>query len=65
MPDYDVHYHQAEVAAADTGKVIGIFEDEIVDHSLWKIQHADYDVGPGVQALETPGHTAGHMVAAH
>ncbi|MES1931469.1 putative AHL-lactonase [Salinisphaera shabanensis T35B1] len=61
VPGCDVHIHQAEVAAADTGQVSGIFEDEIADRDRWKIQHADYDVAPGVHAFETPGHTAGHM----
>ncbi|MES1939399.1 putative AHL-lactonase [Salinisphaera sp. T5B8] len=61
VPGCDVHLHAAEVEAADTGEVSGIFEDEIAERERWKIQQDDYDVVPGVHAFETPGHTAGHM----
>lgn len=61
VPGCEVHIHDAEVAAADTGEVSGIFADEIADRAGWRIQRADYDVAPGIRAIETPGHTAGHM----
>ena len=27
----------------------------------WKVYDKEYDLAPGVRAIETPGHTAGHM----
>ncbi|MGN8158931.1 N-acyl homoserine lactonase family protein [Salinisphaera sp. RV14] len=61
VPGCEVHIHHEEVAAADTGEVSGIFADEIADRDNWHIQPTEYSPAPGIQAIETPGHTAGHM----
>ncbi|AWN14649.1 N-acyl homoserine lactonase family protein [Salinisphaera sp. LB1] len=61
VPGCEVHIHRDEVAAADTGEVSGIFADEIADRENWRIQPAEYSLAPGIRAIETPGHTAGHM----
>ena len=61
LPGCEVHVHRAEVAAAATGLDGGVFADEVARAADWKTQSGDYALCPGVQALETPGHTAGHM----
>ncbi|KEZ79241.1 N-acyl homoserine lactonase family protein [Salinisphaera hydrothermalis] len=61
VPGCEVHIHRDEVEAADTGEVSGIFDDEIAERDNWRIQPAAYSPAPGIQAIETPGHTAGHM----
>lgn len=61
LPGCEVHVHQAEVEAASTKRDDGIFDDETSGHSQWRVQSTEYVVSPGVQAIETPGHTAGHM----
>lgn len=61
VPGCEVHIHRDEVAAADSGRVSGIFADEIATRDGWRIQPGEYDLAPGIRALETPGHTAGHM----
>src|SRR5215470_5282013 len=61
LPGRDVHVHQAELAAFATGLYHGVFVDELAGKDAWRLQSGDYDVAPGVRALCTPGHTAGHM----
>jgi N-acyl homoserine lactone hydrolase len=61
LPGCEVHVHQAELAAAATGLDGGVFADEVSGAPGWKAQRTEYQVCPGVRALETPGHTAGHM----
>ncbi len=61
VPGCDVHVHHAELAAAATGLYSGVFADEIAAQSEWRLQSGDYEVAPGVHAMCTPGHTAGHM----
>lgn len=61
LPGCDVHVHKEELAAAKTRLDDGIFDDEIADADHWKLQAGEYQVAPGVHALFTPGHTAGHM----
>jgi N-acyl homoserine lactone hydrolase len=61
LPGRDVHVHQAELAAFATGLYHGVFADELTGKDAWRLQSGDYDVVPGVRALCTPGHTAGHM----
>ncbi|GAB3683595.1 N-acyl homoserine lactonase family protein [Salinisphaera aquimarina] len=57
----DVHIQQAEVDAANTGDVSGIFADEIEGAADWRVHAGAYEVVPGLMAIESPGHTAGHM----
>lgn len=57
----DVHVHRAELEAAATGTYGGVFPDELSGKEAWRVQSGDYEVAPGVQAVCTPGHSAGHM----
>jgi len=61
LPGCEVHLHRAELEMARTGLDEGIFADELANSAAWKLQSGDYEVATGVQAVETPGHTAGHM----
>jgi N-acyl homoserine lactone hydrolase len=61
LPGCDVHIHRDELAAAATGLYDGVFPDELATKDAWRLQSSDYQVAPGVLALCTPGHTAGHM----
>jgi N-acyl homoserine lactone hydrolase len=61
LPGCEVHVHRDEVAAARSKLDGGVFEDEVAGAAEWKMQAGEYQVAPGVQAINTPGHTAGHM----
>lgn len=59
----EIHVQQAEVEAARHDPAV--FPDDLVDDSgaplQWRQLAGEYTVAPGVQAIATPGHTAGHM----
>lgn len=57
----EVHLHQEELAAARSGLDAGVFTDELADADQWHLQAGEYELAPGVHAISTPGHTAGHM----
>ena len=61
----DVHVHEAELAAAldeaDDAYFADDFTGPFVDQNRWSLQREEYQLVPGVQAINTPGHTAGHM----
>lgn len=61
VPGCEVHVHRAEIEAVETGRYHGVFSDEIAGNAAWRLQSGDYEVTPGVRAVCTPGHTAGHM----
>lgn len=61
LPGCEIHVHQDELAIAQAGLDAGVFADEIAGAASFRLQSAEYEVAPGVQALATPGHTAGHM----
>lgn len=61
LPSCEVHVHGDELDAALSGGVSGIFPDELEDAARWTRQNGEYTVTSGVRAIETPGHTAGHM----
>lgn len=61
VPGCEIHIHADEITAARTGLDDGIFPDELQSSNQWRYQSAEYVVSPGVQAVESPGHTAGHM----
>ena len=61
LPGCDVHVHIAEVEAFATGHYKGVFPDEVLEKDSWRLQSGDYLIAPGVHAVCTPGHTAGHM----
>ena len=61
LPGCEVHLHADELAAARTGLDDGVFPDELADADRWRLQTGEYTVTTGVQAIASPGHTAGHM----
>ena len=61
LPGCEVHLHADELAAARTGLDDGVFPDEIANADQWRLQRGEYTVASGVQAIASPGHTAGHM----
>ena len=61
LPGCEVHVHREELAAARTGRDGGVFPDEIAASGAWRQQSGEYTVAPGVRAIESPGHTAGHL----
>lgn len=57
----DIHVHEAELKAAREPDARGYFNDDFSGAFRWRLQRGEYDLAPGVTAIETPGHTAGHM----
>jgi len=57
----EVHVHTSEMQAAKDLADDAYFTSDFDLPLNWKIQHGEYDLVPGVSAIETPGHTAGHM----
>ena len=57
----DIHVHGHEFTGAHEAGARGYFKDDFTGAYQWRFQHAEYAVASGVQAIETPGHTAGHM----
>jgi len=59
----EIHVQQAEVDAARDDPAV--FADDLVDDAgaplQFKLRTGEYTLLPGVQAIATPGHTAGHM----
>lgn len=58
--DVEVHIQVDELANANTDD-IAYFDDEILKQANWQLKQGEYDLVPGVRAIATPGHTAGHM----
>jgi len=61
LPGCEVHVQADELAAARTGADGGVFTDEWANADQWRIKTGEYPVAPGVHAIASPGHTAGHM----
>jgi len=57
----EVHVQQEEIDAARSGLDIAVFADDLAGVDNWKLQRGEYDLVPGVRAVASPGHTAGHM----
>lgn len=61
----EIHVQQDEVDAARTGEDVAVFADDLLDATgqrlAFRLQQGEYTVLPGVQAIASPGHTAGHM----
>lgn len=57
----EVHVHQREMAAAKEPADEAYFASDFALPLNWKIQTGEYELTSGVSAIETPGHTAGHM----
>lgn len=61
VPGCEVHVQADELAAARAQEDMGYFADDFAGPIDFREQHGEYDVAPGVRAITTPGHTAGHM----
>lgn len=57
----EVHIQADELAAARTGLDDGVLQDELATSETWQIKTGEYTVATGVQAIASPGHSAGHM----
>lgn len=57
----DIHVHAQELDAARAQADEAYFADDFAAEYNWRIHSTEYDVAPGVRAIESPGHTAGHM----
>ena len=61
----EIHVHREEVEAARSGVDTSVFADDLLDDDgrpfNFTLQTGPYVVAPGVNAVMTPGHTAGHM----
>ncbi|MDZ4355907.1 MAG: N-acyl homoserine lactonase family protein, partial [Variovorax sp.] len=61
----EVHLQRDEWDAACSGLDGAVFEDDLLDDSgcalQFRLRQGEYTVAPGVTAVATPGHTAGHM----
>lgn len=57
----EVHVQEDEFISARNDLDPAYFANELSDRFPWKIKQGEYDLVPGVRAISTPGHTAGHM----
>lgn len=57
----DIHVQHEELEAARSGQDPGYFVDDFAGKYNWQVMQGEYDVAPGVRAISSPGHTAGHM----
>jgi len=58
----DVHVHEKELAAAQPHPADSAYFPDDYSHSVrWCVHSQEYAVTSGVMAIESPGHTAGHM----
>lgn len=61
LPCCEVHVQQDELAAARTGLDGSVFAEELGGSDRWLVRSGEYSVAPGIDAITSPGHTAGHM----
>ncbi|MEO8767664.1 MAG: N-acyl homoserine lactonase family protein [Nitrosospira sp.] len=61
LPGCEVHIQAGELTAARSGADGSVFADELTNADEWRIKTGEYLVAPGVHAITSPGHTAGHM----
>jgi N-acyl homoserine lactone hydrolase len=57
----EVHVQRDELNAAQSILDPAYFSSEIEGDYPWKVMQGEYDLVPGVRAISSPGHTAGHM----
>jgi N-acyl homoserine lactone hydrolase len=61
----EIHVQHGEMQAGASGADAAVFADDLTDDAgtplQFKLHRGEYSVLPGVQAIATPGHTAGHM----
>lgn len=61
MAHAEIHVHQRELDAAREPADGAYFTDDFAGDYRWCPQSDEYALVPGVEAIESPGHTAGHM----
>lgn len=61
MQHAEIHVHEHELAAAKAQADEAYFQDDFIGDYRWQSKAKEYDLVPGVSAIESPGHTAGHM----
>lgn len=57
----EVHVQRDELEAARSGEDAAYFADDFAGAVRWKVMEGEYELAPGVRAIASPGHTAGHM----
>jgi N-acyl homoserine lactone hydrolase len=57
----EVHVHAREWEAAQEPADEAYFADDYAGDYRWRFTDSEYELLPGVRAIESPGHTAGHM----
>ena len=61
----ELHVQRDEWVAATSGADGAVFQDDLLDDHgkplQFTLHHGEYAVLPGIEAIATPGHTAGHM----
>jgi N-acyl homoserine lactone hydrolase len=57
----DVHVHRRELAAMCACADAAYFSDDVAHPVRWRLHDGEFALAAGVEAIETPGHTAGHM----
>jgi N-acyl homoserine lactone hydrolase len=57
----EVHVHARELVAARVPADDAYFTEDYAGDYRWRPVDTEYDLVPGVRAIESPGHTAGHM----
>ena len=61
VPGCEIHVQADEMAAALSGEDHAVFADDLAGDHRFRLMRGEYDVAPGVRAIASPGHTAGHM----
>ena len=61
VPGCELHVQRDELDAARSGADGGVVVDDLAGAGDWRVMEGEYAVCSGVQAIATPGHTAGHM----
>jgi len=57
----EIHVQHDELQSARAREDAGYFPDDFAGDYRWKIMRGEYELAPGVRAISSPGHTAGHM----
>ncbi len=61
MQHAEIHVHEHELAAAKAQADEAYFQEDFIGDYRWQTKANEYDLVSGVSAIESPGHTAGHM----
>lgn len=61
FPGCNVHVHRRELDAARAQADDAYFADDLDVPVKWRLQSGEYAIAPGVDAIDSPGHTDGHM----